>query len=426
MNTTTMRGVFYAVFGVLLLACMAMAQDRPPEVRRITLDDAKGKAAGAAAISNVAKLQIDAARYHRQAMQADYFPKLSADFLNLHYNKFMGQTIQLVDRRTAQPIFARNVPLFGKDWTAVSLTVVQPVTQLLLVRQGVTVARADEQIARAKVAQLSAQTSENVERVYFALLIAQRRQIVAEKQVEVAEKTSLLLNTVAMPVRDGVQHDIAALEASKQAVTTDSEVSELMHTLNALIGFAPDTRLILAIPDPVTENVSLTEATQQAVTNSPEVVEAEQTLVKAKAASRLAKLEYVPGVAVTGGYINQPQAVLPSLPDDFSFIGFIATFDIFDFGKREKTVSERNAQMGLAEANVAAVKTKVAANVQKSFFELQRAQKIRDLTRRLTAGYQEAALENTSARAAAETEMIQAELDYRSAYSQLQRLINGR
>jgi outer membrane protein TolC len=130
----------------------------------------------------------------------------------------------------------------------------------------------------------------------------------------------------------------------------------------ALIGFAPDTRLILAMPEPAAETISLTQATQQAVTNSPEVVEAEQTLVKAKAASRLSKLEYIPAVAVTGGYVNQPQPAIPLLPNDFSFIGAIATFNIFDFGKREKTVSERNTQVELAEANVAMVKSKVAAN----------------------------------------------------------------
>ena len=73
------------------------------------------------------------------------------------------------------------------------------------------------------------------------------------------------------------------------------------------------------------------------------------------------------------------------------------------------------------------VKSKVAANVQKSFFELQRTQKISDLNRRIASGYEEAALKNTSALAATtEAEMFQAELDYRSAFSQLQDLINGR
>jgi outer membrane protein TolC len=403
-----------------------MGQDRSPDVRSVTLDEAKAKAAGGAAVNNVALLGIDAAKYHRQAAQADYFPKLSADFVNLHYNKFMGQTIQLVDRRTGQPIFGRDVPLFGKDWTAVSLTVIQPVTQLLQVHQAVNIARADEEIAKAKGAQMAAQVSENVERAYFGLLIAQKHHLVAEKKVERLSGGSQLASTVAMAVGRVMESQTAFVEATKELVAADSEVEEWSRSLNALIGFPPDTKLILAVPEPITEVVSLTQATQRAVTNSPEVVEAEQTLVKAQAASRLSKLEYIPGVAVTGGYVNQPQAVLPFLPGDFSFIGFTASLDIFDFGKREKTVSERHAQVAMAEAGVAMAKTKVAANVQKSFLDLQRTQKLRDLTRRLAAGYDDAALENSSARAAVEAEMFQAELDYRSAYTELKRLVEGR
>ena len=403
--------------GALLLSTQGIGQDRSPDVRFITLDEVKGRAAGAAA-SNVAQLGIDAAKYHRQAAQADYFPKLNADFLNLHYNKFMGQTIQLFRREAA-------LPLFGKDETMVALTVTQPVTQLLQVRQAVNVARADEQIARAKGAQLAAQTSENLERVYFELLIANRRQTIAQKKVEALQSTQQLASTVAMQTRNVVDSDVAFLEASKELVMRESQVSELTKSLNALIGFAPDTRLVLEVPEPALETISLSQATQQAVTNSPEVVEAEQTLVKARAASKLSKLEYIPAVAVTGGYVNQPQPVIPLLPNDFSFLGVIATYNIFDFGKREKTLSERNTQVQMAEANVAMVKSKVAANVQKTFLDLQRSQKIRDLTRRLAAGYQETSLENTSARAA-ESEMFQAELDYRIARTQLKRLLDGR
>jgi outer membrane protein TolC len=390
------------------------------EVRSITLEEAKAKAAaGGTAISNVALLGIDAARYHRQAVQADYFPKLGADFINLHYNKFLGQTIQLF-RRDA------SLPLVGKDQTAVVLTLVQPVTQLLQVRQAVAVARADEEIARAKGAQMVAQMSENVERSYFGLLIAQRHQLIAQKKVERMSAGSQLVTPVAMGVGKTVEGPAALVEASKELIVSDSEVEEWARSLNALIGFPRDTKLILAAPEPVAETVSLSQATQQAVTNSPEVVEAEQTLAKAKAASRLSKLEYVPGVAIVGAYVNQPQAVIPALPSDFSFIGFTATFNIFDFGKREKTISERHAQVEMAEAGVAMIKTKIAATVQKSFLDLQRTQKLRDLTRRLAAGYEEAALENSPARAAAEVEMFQAEMDYRSALTQLKRLMDGR
>jgi outer membrane protein TolC len=417
-STTTVRILCSVICFAVFLTTQVFGQ-ASPEVRSITLEEAKAKAAGGAAINSVALLGVDAARYHRQAAQADYFPKLGADFVNQHFNKFMGETIQLAHRDA-------SVPLFGKDWTAVALTVVQPVTQLLQVRQVVAVARADEEIARAKGAQMASQVSENVERAYFALLIAQRHQFMAEKKVERLSGASQLVSTVAMPAGKPVDSQAVLVEASKELVAADSEVEEWSRSLNELIGFPRDTKLILAIPEPVTETVSLTQVTQKAVTNSPEVVEAEQTLVKAKAASRLSKLEYMPGVAITGGYVNQPQAVLPLLPGDFSYIGFVATFDIFDFGKREKTVSERRVQVEMAEAGVSMAKTKVAATVQKSFLDLQRTQKLRDLTRRLAAGYEEASLENSSARAGVEVEMFQAEMDYRSALTQLKRLMDGR
>ena len=44
--------------------------------------------------------------------------------------------------------------------------------------------------------------------------------------------------------------------------------------------------------------------------------------------------------------------MIPALPSDFSFIGFTATFNIFDFGKREKTIDERKMQVGLAEGEL--------------------------------------------------------------------------
>jgi outer membrane protein TolC len=417
-STIIVRTLCFIAFAGLLLITEAPAQVTSPGVRRITLDDAQAQAV-ASTMKNLARLGIDAAKYHRQAVQADYFPKLDASFLNLHYNKFLGQTIQLF-RRDAE------IPLFGKNWTAVSLTVIQPVTQLLQVHQAVNVARADEEIAKAKAAGMTSQIAMNIEHAYFALLIAQRQQTVAETKVKMLESGSQLASTIAMPVGNMMEHKTALLEASKELETANNAVTEFTQSLNALIGFAADTKLLLVPPEPVTETVSLPQATQQAVANSPEVVEAKETVVKAKAASRLAKLEYVPAVTVVGGYINQPQAVLPALPQDFSYIGFTATYTIFDFGKREKTVSERNTQVSMAEANVTLVQAKVAAGVQKALLDLERTRKIRDLTRQLAVSYQEISLNNTAARARAEAEMFQAEMDYRSAYTQLKRIVDGR
>jgi len=417
-NTKIIRTLCLIAFAGVLPITEAVAQDTSPGVRLITLDDAQGQAA-VATMKSLGRLGIDAAKYHRQAVRADYFPKVDASFLNLHYNKFMGARLQLF-RRDA------SLPLFGKDETAVVFTVIQPVTPLLQVRQAVNLAKADEEIAKAKADALTSQIAANVEHTYFALLIAQRQQTLAETKVKTLESRPQLASTIAMPVGNTMEHKSALLEASKELATANNEVTQLTQSLNALIGFPVDAKLVLVAPEPATQTVSLPQATQQALANSPEVVEAEQTVVKAKAASKLSKLEYVPSVAVIGGYINQPQPVMPLLPNDFSFIGFTATYTIFDFGKREKTVSERNTQVSMAEANLTLVQAKVASGVQKAFLDLQRTRKIRDLTRQFAVSYQEVAMDNTSARAKAEAEMFQAEMDYRSAYAQIKRLIDGR
>jgi outer membrane protein TolC len=187
----------------------------------------------------------------------------------------------------------------------------------------------------------------------------------------------------------------------------------------------------LELEPPVTpmEEISMKEAVDKATAANPEVVEAEQTVVKARAASRLSKLEYVPDVAVMGGYVYNGNA-LPLLPRDFSFIGLMGSYDLFDFGKREHTIRERNAQVSMAETALELTKAKVAAAVKNSYFEMDRSRQLSDLAHRLSAAIP---LERTSyskddrglaiARAKVEVEMFQADLDYRQALAQLRTLM---
>src|SRR5262247_3878558 len=84
-NTKIIWTVCFIAFAGALPITGALAQDSSPSVRLITLDDAQAQAA-AATMKSLGRLGIYAAKYHRQAAQADYFPKIEASFLNLHYN----------------------------------------------------------------------------------------------------------------------------------------------------------------------------------------------------------------------------------------------------------------------------------------------------------------------------------------------------
>jgi outer membrane protein TolC len=116
------------------------------------------------------------------------------------------------------------------------------------------------------------------------------------------------------------------------------------------------------------------------------------------------------------------------LPDDFSWIGVIATWTIFDFFKRERTIKERGAQVTMARANLEMVRAKVAAAAQKTVVDLDRTRRILELTRQVaslrraaTPRDQDPGAEAKAALAKAEAEMFQAELDYRTACAQMKR-----
>ncbi len=49
-----------------------------------------------------------------------------------------------------------------------------------------------------------------------------------------------------------------------------------------------------------------------------------------------------------GGYSYQDN-LAPLLPHDFSFVGIVATYNVFDFGKREHTIKGASAQAEMAE-----------------------------------------------------------------------------
>ena len=411
--TKGLRTFLHAAVTVLLISGTAIGQSKT-RAQRITLPEAQTQATHKSE-NRLALLGIDAARYHRKAAEADYFPKIGSTFANFHFNKFLGQVLQTANRTIA-------LPLAAKDQTIVAFTVTQPVTPLFKVHQAVEIAKTDEAIARAKAAQLAAQIASNVERAYFELLIAQRRLTVAKTKVEVIANGFQIVSTAPTSLV-GVAEQETSLEAGKELIAANSQVSELTQSLNALIGFPQDTELELIVPDlVVVGTLSLSEATQQALASNAEIVEAEQAVVKARAAAKLSKLEYVPDVAVIGGYSYQ--TAIPLLPRDFSFIGVVATYNLFDFGKRESIVSERKTQVSMAEANLDLVKAKVAASVQKTFLDLERIKQIRDLSRQLTIMYQ-ASPEARTGLAKAEADMYQAELDYRVTFSRLKQTLNG-
>jgi outer membrane protein TolC len=401
----------------------------PGRSQLITLEEAQQQAAHADnnPLVRLGQLQVEVAKQARLGTKSSFFPQVGASFENFHFNKFMGQLLQ-VNRPILGTTTTVGLPLVGQNQTLLAVTATQPITPLFDLHQLYKIGLADERIARAKAGMSVSETANKVEKNYYELLVAQRQlAFVKAKATETGNKWLLASNS-AMPVTSA-GHDEELMETSNALAIAVAKVKELTASLNDMLGWPPETELELVPPDPGFEEISLNEATAKALAANPEVVEAEQNVVKARAASTIQKLAYVPTVAAIGGYAYNDNAI-PLLPRDFSFIGIVATYNLFDFGKREHTIKGANAQAEMAELAVQLTKAKVAASVKNSHFELQRLRQLSELTRRLAsaiqvqkASYEESAVNIVAKKAKVEAEMFQADLEYRQALAKLKTLM---
>jgi outer membrane protein len=426
-NTMLPAGNFSAASNYSGLSLTVNATIAPPEVRRITLDEAQQMAGGANnPLARLAALQVRVAKEHRLGVQSMYFPNIGGQFENLHLNKNTGPVLTLDRLGLAVPI-----NIIGKNQTAFNFSAIQPVTPLFAVHQLVKIARSDETIARAKAGAPASETASKVETNYFSLMIAQRELVSAEADSRNIQAKWLSASSSGAP-RVSTQQETDMIGAEKAVMLATSKVKELTASLNNMLGLPEGTKLELVPPEPLTEDTSMDEAVDKAVAANVEVVEAEQTAIKAKAGLALSKMQYFPSVAIVGGYANQ-NALNIILPRDFSYIGVIATYTVFDFGKRERGVKESDAQAEMAEMAVPLTKAKVSAEVKSSYFELERSRKLSQLARRMVsetrvveASVQSDNAEVESAQAKMEADMFRAELEYRQAYSRLKSLMGGK
>jgi outer membrane protein TolC len=439
-----MKMLYFASVAMIATAVLGAgigaAQDFPAAVgqrarsgpRLVTLAQAKQQSANRAAssLAYMSHLSVEAAKEHRLAVRADYFPKFGATFLNLHTTDFLGQIVQV--RHPLAGITTQvPVQIVNQDMTLATLTMVQPITPLFEVHQAVRIARADERIAMAKAA---ASVSKNareaeVEEAYFKLLIAQRRLTSAEWKVRSGE-TRPLYASVSVEAFRVSGNDAAAIEARKAVETAAAAVKELTASLNRMMGWPEDAELELAVPEALVENISLQEVSDKPPAANPALVEAEQTVVKARAAASIAKWAYVPTVAAVSGYMFQN--ILPAVRSNFGYGGVMASYTLFDFGKREHTVREARAQLGMAETALQLTKAKLSADLKKSYFDLERTRQLSQVAQKvgssaallMRVSSDSESLDVRAARADVEVEMIEADLAHRQAFRRLNALMS--
>jgi outer membrane protein TolC len=162
----------------------------PAGVRIVTLEEAqlKAAAAGSNPMVRLGELQVEMAKQTRMGTRSTFFPQIGSTFSNFHFNKFMGQELQVTGRLGNARSF--GLPLLGQNQTLVAVTATQPITPLFQLRELYKINLADERIARAKAGMPVYETASKVEKAYYELLVAQRQLTFVKMKATETETTT--------------------------------------------------------------------------------------------------------------------------------------------------------------------------------------------------------------------------------------------
>ena len=153
---------------------------------------------------------------------------------------------------------------------------------------------------------------------------------------------------------------------------------------------------------------------------------------------KAAQYEYIPDVTAYAKYGYQDGA--PFLVDHVGILGVELSWNIFDWGKRKGEIGQRVAQRSQAEENLARIEKRIVIEIDKVYRKLERSKQMVDVARealsltrenarlsadRLKSGTVTAAkhAEAVAALKKAEMEELQASLEYRLAFDELDRII---
>jgi hypothetical protein len=120
-----------------VVSAQELAARAPAAARRITLQQGQQLAAAANnPMVRLGELQVEAAEQHRLGVKSMYFPNVSTQLENLHFNTPPGEVLT-VPRPFRGTTLSVPVNIIEQDQTAVNVSVVQPITPIFAVRPSV-------------------------------------------------------------------------------------------------------------------------------------------------------------------------------------------------------------------------------------------------------------------------------------------------
>ncbi len=342
------RTCLFAAITSMVLVMAAPGEERTSE-DVLTLDRAIELARANNRETKRARFDMDRQREASAEAKTSYYPRFDTYLLGTELLTPLDFTIsagQLGTFPSTGPIPSSNVDLHTptRPIAVASITVTQPITEILRIRFHVAKQQLNEKLSRQAYSEQDQQLVSNVRRVYYSLLQSQSQ---AESQratihslEELGRLTERRLKERAALKTDSLRIKAEEAKARYQLLVLEDALCDRKEALNHLLGRDLLTAFtVQAVSSPLPEEADLQAARSLALAQRPEVKIAFIKKNQAHLETRIEKTRYLPDISIQANYVTP--AGINFLPKNIAAVGALLTWQPWDWGQKRHNVAQK-------------------------------------------------------------------------------------
>ena len=242
----------------------------------------------------------------------------------------------------------------------------QPLTQLHKIGLGIHATELGREIAKEDVRAERQKIAAEVRSAYVELVATQAGVDAAReavKTLEEAQRVTIQYVTQKAVLRaDALEVDARLTKAQYELSTAEDGLATQREHLNQLLGRDLTTRFrVDPTPEADAGGLTLEAARKQASQNRPEIRQAHLKEKQAEYDRRLAKAEYIPDLSISLRYLGFNNVQV--LPANVATVGFLLTWEPFDWGRRRNQVLEKTKTVEQARNGAQEAESQIAVEV---------------------------------------------------------------
>ncbi len=276
------------------------------------------------------------------------------------------------------PIPASNTDLHtpSRPIVVASVTVTQPLTQLIRIRLSVAAQRLKIEAAQLSFDQREQKLADDVRQSYYQILESQfqyeSQQSILTYLEALLQLTTRRVNQETALEGDRLSVKAEVAKASYQLTMIEDKLADRKEALNHFLGRSVQTEFsVEPVPVEFPEQEDLSAARTAALQHRPELKLAANHVRQAEMATKSEKSHYIPDVSIQASYLSP--ANINFLPQNIGSVGALLTWQPWDWGEkrhkiRQAALAEKQAGLSSEDA-----REQVLLEVNSSFRQLREA-----------------------------------------------------